>query len=208
MIKTIAFDLGGVIITISQQRAIARFTEIGLQDAVTRLDPYTQSGIFGDLEEGKITAEDFRRELSLLCHKELTLEDCKYAWKGYAEDVPQRNLDMLDRLHKMGYRVILGSNTNPYMMNWARSEEFTPARRSLDTYLDALYLSYEQKLMKPNTDFFERILHEEGCAPGDMLFVDDGPRNVAAASKVGMKTFMPENGIDWCVDLLTILKKN
>ena len=48
-IKNIMFDLGGVIMTIDQPSAVKRFKEIGLEDADRRLDPYTQSGIFGDL---------------------------------------------------------------------------------------------------------------------------------------------------------------
>ena len=59
MIKNIIFDFGGVIVTIDQQQAVRRFEEIGLKNAAECLDSYTQSGIFGDLEEGKITAEEF-----------------------------------------------------------------------------------------------------------------------------------------------------
>ena len=63
MIRCILFDLGGVVITIDQDQAVKRFKEIGLKDAEKRLDPYTQSGIFGDLEAGAISAEQFRVEL-------------------------------------------------------------------------------------------------------------------------------------------------
>ena len=55
MIRTIIFDLGGVIVTLDQPQAVRRFMEIGLKDAERRLDPYTQSGMFGDLERGKNT---------------------------------------------------------------------------------------------------------------------------------------------------------
>ena len=65
-VKNIMFDLGGVIMTIDQLSAVRRFKEIGLKDAEKRLDTYTQSGIFGDLEEGKISASDFIRELGLM----------------------------------------------------------------------------------------------------------------------------------------------
>ena len=85
MIKTIAFDLGGVVITIDQPRAVSRFKEIGLADAEQRLDPYTQTGIFGDLEHGLITAEDFRVELGKLIGHEVSVEQCAYAWQGYAK---------------------------------------------------------------------------------------------------------------------------
>jgi putative hydrolase of the HAD superfamily len=50
MIKTIVFDLGGVIITLDHAEAVNRFRKLGLNDAARQLDPYTQQGIFGDLE--------------------------------------------------------------------------------------------------------------------------------------------------------------
>ena len=124
MIKTIAFDLGGVIITIDQSQAVSRFKEIGAVDVEKWLNPYTQTGIFGDLEHGLISAEDFRVELGKLIGHEVSIEQCAYAWQGYAKDVPVRNLEALKRLRQQGYRVVLLSNTNPYMMMWAMSPAF------------------------------------------------------------------------------------
>ena len=206
MIKTIIFDMGGVIITIDHDEAVRRFTELGLKDAAERLDPYTQGGIFGDLEEGKIDAEDFRRELSLLVGREVTYEECRYGWLGYCGDIPQRNLDMLQRLRAEGYRVVLLSNTNPYMMSFILSPEFDGKGNALDHYLDALYLSYEMKVMKPAESFFRRVMMAEQVLPSECLFVDDGPRNVAAASQVGMHTFCPKNGEDWTEKIFEKLK--
>ena len=207
MIKTVIFDLGGVIITLSHDEAVRRFEALGLKDAARRLDPYTQGGIFGDLEEGKIDAEDFRRELSLLVGRELTFDECRYAWLGYCADIPQRNLDMLQQLRAEGYRVVLLSNTNPYMMSFICSTEFDGKGHPLDDYLDALYLSYEMKVMKPDESFFRRVLMAEQTLPSDCLFVDDGPRNVAAASQVGMHTFCPKNGEDWTKEILERIKE-
>ena len=33
--------------------------------------------------------------------------------------------------------------------------------------------------------------------PSESLFVDDGPKNVAAASQLGLLTYCPQNGEDW-----------
>ena len=96
MIKTILFDMGGVVITLAQPQAIERFKALGLKDAEQRLDAYTQQGIFGDLESGKITDEVFRRELSVLVGRELTWQECLNAWKGYCGDVPKRNLRKIE----------------------------------------------------------------------------------------------------------------
>ena len=205
MIKTIIFDLGGVIMTIDHDEALRRFTALGLKDAVTWLDPYTQQGIFGELENGLISAEDFRRELSLIIGREVTMAECEYAWQGYAKDVPQRNLDTLIRLRQQGYRVILLSNTNPCMMAWAMSSAFDGKGHSLDYYFDACYLSYQLKVMKPDETFFRRVLMAEQVSPSECLFIDDGPRNVAAASQIGINTFCPKNGADWTKELYDFL---
>ena len=206
MINTLIFDLGGVVITLDQQQSVRRFEALGLKDAAERLDAYTQQGIFGDLEGGLISAEDFRRELSLLVGHEVSHEECAFAWQGYAKEVPQRNLDTLLRLRREGYRVLLLSNTNPYMMEWVNSERFDGKGTPAAHYFDAMYLSYQMKLMKPSEEIFRRVLMAEQIPPSACLFIDDGPRNVAAASQVGMSTFCPKNGDDWTNEIYQYLK--
>lgn len=205
VIKNIVFDLGGVIMTLDPAEALRRFKALGLSDAERYLDSYTQSGIFGNLEEGKITAEDFRSKLSSLTGHELTFDECKHAWLGYRKDVPQRNLDLLKELRAKGYRLILLSNTNPFMMDWALSSEFDGKGSSLNDYFDALYLSYRLGIMKPVPDFFRQVLDNENILPEETLFVDDGPRNVEAAGKLGFMTMCPDNGFDWTGELRSLL---
>lgn len=205
VIKNIVFDLGGVIMTLEPAEALRRFKALGLSDAERYLDAYTQSGIFGNLEEGKITAEDFRSKLSSLTGHELTFDECKHAWLGYRKDVPQRNFDLLKELRAKGYRLILLSNTNPFMMDWALSCEFDGKGSSLNDYFDALYLSYRLGIMKPAPDFFRQVLDNENILPEETLFVDDGPRNVEAAGKLGFMTMCPDNGSDWTGELRSLL---
>lgn len=205
VIKNIVFDLGGVIMTLDPAEALRRFKALGLSDAERYLDSYTQSGIFGNLEEGKITAEDFRSKLSSLTGHELTFDECKHAWLGYRKDVPQRNLDLLKELRAKAYRLILLSNTNPFMMDWALSSKFDGKGSSLNNYFDALYLSYRLGIMKPAPDFFRQVLDNENILPEETLFVDDGPRNVEAAGKLGFMTMCPDNGSDWTGELRSLL---
>lgn len=205
MIKNIIFDLGGVIMTIDQNEALRRFKELGLENAEKHLDPYTQTGIFGDVEEGKITAEQFRTSLGELVGRELSFDECKYAWLGYRKDVPQRNLEILKQLRHEGYRLILLSNTNPFMMEWGLSGDFDGKGGSLNDYFDALYLSFRLKTMKPSPAFFRKVIDSEQIKPEESLFVDDGKRNVEAASALGLHTFCPVNGEDWTGKLKVIL---
>lgn len=207
MIKNIIFDLGGVIMTIDQNEALRRFKELGVADIESRLDPYTQTGIFGDVEEGKITAEEFCVALSRIVGRTLSFDECKYGWLGYRKEVPQRNLDVLKRLRGNGYRLILLSNTNPFMMSWALTKDFDGGNGSLEDYFDALYLSFRLGVMKPNLRFFQTVTDNEHIQPEESLFVDDGPRNVEAARRLGFNTMCPVNGEDWTEKLMEMLSK-
>ncbi len=195
-IRNIAFDLGGVVVALSYEQAVKRFEELGLKDARQRLDAFEQRGIFGDLESGRITAEDFRRKLSVLIGRELTMEECGTAWQGYVDHVPERNLKALLSLRARGYKVCLLSNTNPFIMQWA-SNDFDGEGHPISDFFDALYLSYECQVMKPRREIFEMMLRGQESLPEETLFVDDGPRNVETASAMGMHTLCPVNNEDW-----------
>ncbi len=206
MIKNILFDLGGVVMPIDPEEAVKRFTALGLKNANRMLNSYTQSGYIGDLEEGKITDEEFRQILSKEVGKSLTWEECQWAWLGYRIEVPQRNLDMLKKLKAEGYRLILLSNTNAFMQQWAETD-FDGNGGSISDYFDAMYRSYECKMMKPSDVFFIHVLRTEKIIPSETLFLDDGPRNVAAASEMGIFTYCPKNGEDWTEKIYDYLKE-
>ena len=202
----IAFDLGGVVIALSYENAIRRFEEIGLTDARQHLDAFHQHGIFGDLERGRISAEVFREELSKIIGRQLTMDECFYAWHGYVESVPQRNLDMLLRLRQMGFKVCLLSNTNPFMMQWACSPAFDGGHHPIGYYFDRLYLSYECKVMKPSPEIFRMMLEGQQATADETLFIDDSPNNCAAAEALGIHTLCPHNNEDWIPALKAYLK--
>ena len=64
MIKTVIFDMGGVVITLDENEAGKRFVELGMKEFAEKMDPYKQSGLNGDLEEGKLSEEEYRRQVS------------------------------------------------------------------------------------------------------------------------------------------------
>ena len=196
-IKCIVFDLGGIVFEIDKNQAIRHFEEIGFAQAKDYLDAFTQIGIFGDLESGKITAEQYRQELSVLIGHDVTLEQCRYAWTGYMKHLPLHNLDAIEDLRRRGYRVSLLSNTNPFMMSWANSSDFSKYHLPVSHYFDAMYLSYECGVMKPDQRIFEMMIEGEGFDPSEMIFIDDSPHNVKAAATLGINTLQPGNGEDW-----------
>ena len=201
MVRHLIFDMGGVVFDLGYEQAVRRFEEIGVSDARIQLDPCIQSGIFGDLEGGRISCEEFRQGLSARIGRDLTAEQCAYAWKGYILDLPQRNLNKLLDLRSRGYRLFLLSNTNPFITQWAHSPQFSPAGRPMDDYFDRLYFSCDLKMMKPDPAIFQYVLDAEGLDPAETLFIDDSPRNTEAAARLGIRTMCPRNNADWTADI-------
>ena len=193
----VVFDLGGVIFRLDKMIAIERFKEIGVAQVEEFLDDYAQKGIFGELEAGQISAEQYRDLLSRIVGKELTMVQLEYAWTGYAAELYQRNFDALLRLRREGFPVALLSNTNPFMMRWVRSSEFDGHGHGIEYYFDRLYLSYEMRMMKPSPEIFKAMIDGEQTTPSNILFIDDSARNCEAAAALGIQTLNPDNCSDW-----------
>lgn len=51
-IKTIIFDLGGVLMDLDKQKCIEAFEDLGFSDITEYLGEYEQKGMFMDLEDG------------------------------------------------------------------------------------------------------------------------------------------------------------
>lgn len=195
-VKNIVFDFGGVIISFDRDQAVEAFRQIGVKEADSLLGKYHQQGIFQEVENGNMNAETFRRELSKICGKELTYKEVENGWKGFITEVPQYKLDYLNELRKK-YKVYILSNTNPYIMGWARSCEFTPAGKPLDAYVDKIYTSYEARSTKPDRGIFDCMITDSGLNPDETIFVDDGAANIAVGKELGFLTLQPKNGEDW-----------
>lgn len=206
MIKNIVFDFGGVIVDLSRDNAVKAFESIGVVDAEQLLDKYHQRGLFLAVEDGSITAEEFCKQLGDLYNKEISYEEARTAWLAFFLNDPRYRLDYITELRKK-YNVYILSNTNPFVMSWARSAELSSAGKPLDDYADKVYLSYQVKHMKPEREFFDFMIADSGLNPAESIFVDDGAANVEMGKKLGFLTLQPLSGEDWRVRLDEMLQR-
>ena len=101
--------------------------------------------------------------------------------------------------------MYLLSNTNPFVMSWACSPEFSSEGKPLNDYCDKLYLSYQLGHTKPAPEIFDFMIKDSHVIPSETLFVDDGSSNIHIGKELGFETFQPENGADWRQELTVIL---
>lgn len=195
-IKQVIFDLGGVVLHLDRSEAVRRFQSMGIDDAQKMLDAYHQNGVFLQVEDGTLDAEQFIDRLRKMAGKELSYQAVAHGWLGFIREVPLYKLEYIRELRKK-YGVYLLSNTNPFVMNWARSTDFTPQGNPITDFFDRLYASYELKMVKPDPAIFEYILKDAAIDPEETLFLDDGEANVCEAARFGIRVYQPEDGEDW-----------
>ncbi len=198
MIKTVMFDFGGVIFDLDYEGAVRRFSEMGLSDAAQRLDRYHQRGIFEDLECGRLTPMQFVEALQPLCDRPIDRAAVAHAWLGYVgAPVSELKLAYIDALRQRGVQVVLMSNTNPFVQEWAESPAFSASGRTLASYMDRQVLSYEIGIMKPATDFFHYALRRYDLKAGECIFLDDSQANIDVAASMGLHTMLVSKNADW-----------
>ncbi|MFR9165655.1 MAG: HAD family hydrolase [Dysgonomonas sp.] len=194
-IKNILFDFGGVIVGLDKQAAINRFKEIGIHNIDDYLSEFRQSGIFLQLEEGKLTREEFYQEFDKLARKKVPHADVDSGWMAFLTFIPEYKYQMLRDLRKK-YKVFLLSNTNPVIMEWAESENFSPTKEPITAFFDKCYYSFQIGSAKPEKSIFEFVIKDAGIKPEETLFLDDGKANIEVAESMGFKTYLANQDED------------
>ena len=217
MVKNIIFDFGGVVIHLQPDEAMHRFEALGITDARQQMSIFGQTGIFGQVEKGEITTDEFCRLLALEAQQKggkfpevdnpsYTYEEAKWAWMGYVKAVPQKNLEALLRLQKQ-YALYLLSNLNPFLQQWAESDAFSGDGHGLRHYIPYLYYSFQLRDYKPAPSMFRRMLDAAGLRAEDCVFVDDSPRNIEGCEAVGMRGLLVGKDEDWIAPLDDLLNR-
>jgi glucose-1-phosphatase len=188
-ITTVLFDFGGVLINIDRQVCLAEFAKIGVFNVEKMVSNFTQSGLFLALENGDVSAAEFRTEIRNLSEKPISDKQIDYAWNSFLIDVPEYKLDMLFELRKK-YRVLMLSNTNAIHFEQVAQREFSKKGLTINDYFDKCYLSYELGMAKPQEDIFNFVLLNENTNASQILFLDDGVQNIETAKRLGFATYL------------------
>ena len=186
-ISTLIFDFGGVIVNLDLPQCIQNLKNLGLGDVEKYLSNFGQSGFFLKWESGELTIEEFRTEIRKLTSNELTDKQIDDAWCSFLTDIPAEKIEVL-KLLRNKYKLLLLSNTNPLHIQVSAAGEFAKYGGTMNDFFDKCYLSYEMGLIKPNANIFEALLKDAGVRAEECLFIDDGPKNIETASKLGFQT--------------------
>ena len=175
----ILFDLGGVLLDVVSARRLSTLMEerLPIEEVARR---WTQSKYLKLFESGQCGSMAFAagvmEELGLHMPAEAFLAEFERFIAGFYPGAPA-----LLKAIPGSYTMACLTDTNE--IQW-RS---LCARVSIDRYFKHTFLSYEIGHMKPNPQVYAHVIQKLGCAPGQILYLDDNPANVEAGREAGMQ---------------------
>ena len=188
-IKSIIFDLGGVILNLDYIKTENEFKKIGVLHFKELYNQKKQTLLFDDFEKGKIKPEDFISSLKDSENLKIKEIDFINAWNAMLLEIPIEKLQFIDGLKK-NYKIILLSNTNEIHIK--KFEGDLKTNNILEQFykcFDKIYYSSRMGKRKPEENCFIQVLEENGLIAENTLFIDDSIQHIEGAKKVGIKTF-------------------
>jgi putative hydrolase of the HAD superfamily len=186
MIKAIVFDIGGVLIGLDMGRCIQTFRDVlGFERITELLDPYHQKGIYGDMEAGILSADEFRAQVLAESRPGCKPEDVDRCMCSLLTGMEPDTVETVKELSGR-YPLYLLSNNNPIAMKYIL-EMFRENGLDPETTFKDQFISSEMKLLKPSREIYQESVRRTGLPAGEVLFIDDNETNVLAARKAGLQ---------------------
>ena len=184
-IKSVIFDLGGVIYAVDYHKTINGFKALGIDHFEEVYAKAGQSDLFNDFEEGKISRAIFVERIKNLSRKNMTSSQIVNAWNGMLLGFMPDAIACLKRLSS-SYRLFLLSNTNEIHIQEIESRVGTVFFSDFCSLFENVYLSHELGLRKPHPEVFKHILNKQGLKANETFFIDDSIQHVEGAIKAGL----------------------
>ena len=183
-IPVLMFDFGNVVGFFDYATVFHRFgLKLGLSAQQFESMMYERGGarLGLEFESGRLTAEEFARQVTELAGLEMSFEEFEVHWPDiFTLNEPVARL--VAALKQRGYTLLLGSNTNVLHARFYR-RRFEAALAPFDHFV----FSYEIGELKPAPAFFKACVDLVGAPPGSCIFIDDALPNVEGARASGLQ---------------------
>ena len=167
---------------------------LGFEAIDELIDPCHQKGIWGDLEEGIISAEDFRAQILAGSRPESAADLVDKAMWHILAGISPYKAELLNRLAE-SYDLYLLSNNNAICMPRSR-RLFEEVGAPLEKVFRKCFLSYEMRALKPSEAFYRSVVEQIGLPSENMIFIDDSQKNVDGAEAAGLPAVYYQPGSD------------
>ena len=181
MIKTIFFDIGGVLIDIHPERTYQYLSD-SVDVEVNMVKESFPWDAHDQYERGIMNNEDwfitYKESLPQPCC--LKRSDFWNAWKLLLGE-EKNTVNILEALNKQ-YSIWLLSNTNPKHI-----QDEIEKRYLFPSLVNGAVYSFDVGVRKPEKEIYEIAMQRANANPQECLFIDDLLENIQAAKQIGIE---------------------
>ena len=183
MIKNVIFDCGQVLIRYNEVEIASNYTDneadAEILGKVGMSRKYWELFDRGLLEEADYLVE-VKKELPEHLHE--AVERLSEEWVMRCPPISGMEEIVCD-VKKAGKKLYLLSNFNKRLRY---EQHYIPALK----HFDALVISGEIKVAKPDKEIYEYLLSTYNLVPEECIFIDDNPANIAMAKSLGIHGYL------------------
>lgn len=117
---------------------------------------------------------------------------------AYSQEVVIPMAKLLKKFKKAGYQICILSNWDAHTFKLVKEQH-----PKLFDLCDQIIISGQEKMSKPNHEFYKKVLQKCNVNPSECLFIDDEPYNIKAASQLGFKTIQHIDALTTSKELIS-----
>lgn len=181
-IDAVLFDLGGVLIDWNPRHVYREHfgrDEAAMEDFIARVVPMAWNH---EMDAGKPFDDAVRERQALFPEHADLIALWRDRWPDMLGGPIEPTVELLRDLRAAGRRVLA-------LTNWsAETFPIARARYGFFDWFEAIFVSGEERLAKPDLQFFELAMTRGALVPSRTLFIDDNLANIEAARSLGFDT--------------------
>lgn len=196
MLRYLYFDLGHVLVHFSHERGCQQLAAKSGRSVAAIRQAIFDSPLQNDLESGRLSPHAFSLELNRHLQTELTEATITWALSDIFW-TRREMVSLIAALSANGWPLGILSNTCLPHWQFLQQDRFA----WLKTFFPHRILSYEEGVMKPHPQIYQRAIEAANVAANEIFFVDDRLENVEGALACGLRAVLFESAAQTRADL-------
>ncbi len=178
-IKTIVFDLGGVLYDFNPAKMLSRHFDkehhalINEKTFLSNTWKLMDKGVYEVNKAIELMCKDLPTEFHAEISKMILERDIEMP------AIPEMHT-LAKNLKENGYGIYLLSNCPTWFGEFRKN-------KSVFDYFDGFIISAEYNLIKPEKEIYEVLFEKFSLTPSECFFIDDSPANISTALSLGMQ---------------------
>lgn len=185
MIRSVIFDIGGVLADFDWDAYINRYFDKKTAEKVTSATWHNPD--WEEFDKGILSFDEVMKKL--ISSAPDYEKEIRFIMEhiGECPKLQPYTIPWINELKRSGVSVYYLSNYFEYLMNAC------PEAVSFTDHMDGGIFSCHEHITKPDTGIYLRLCSRYGLDPSECLFIDDRPVNTAGAVRSGMNAFLFES---------------